>query len=67
MSRGITMSFTRDAVVFKSRVHGPNFEVGAQICGLPDLPLHAHRSSSSSVAYAICPTSPLGARLQLIL
>ena len=59
------MSFTRDAVLFRPRVRVPNSEVGAQICGLPDLPLHARRSSSSSVASAICPTSPRGARLQL--
>ncbi|KAI5344005.1 hypothetical protein L3X38_011882 [Prunus dulcis] len=66
ISHGAAMSFTRDAVLFKSRVHGPNSEVGAQICGLPDLSLHARRSSSSSIASAICPTSPRGARLQLI-
>ncbi|CAL8174965.1 unnamed protein product [Prunus armeniaca] len=59
------MSFTRDAILFKSRVHGPNSEVGAQICDLPDLPLHTRRSSSSSVASAICRKSPRGARLQL--
>ncbi|KAI5344050.1 hypothetical protein L3X38_011927 [Prunus dulcis] len=59
------MSFTRDAVVFQARVRGPDSEVGAQACGLPDLPLHARHSSSSSVASAICPTSPRGARLQL--
>ncbi|KAI5313098.1 hypothetical protein L3X38_042272 [Prunus dulcis] len=61
----IAMGFTPDAVLFQSRVHGPNSEVGTQICGLPDLPLHARRSSSSSVASAICPTSPRGARFQL--
>ncbi|KAI5344031.1 hypothetical protein L3X38_011908 [Prunus dulcis] len=61
----ISMSFTRDAVLFQSRVRGPNSEVGAQICGLPDLPLHTRRSSSSSVASVICPTLPRGARLQL--
>ncbi|KAI5344048.1 hypothetical protein L3X38_011925 [Prunus dulcis] len=52
---GIAMNFTRDAVLFQSRVRGPNSEVGAQICGLPDLPLHARRSSSSSVASAKLP------------
>ncbi|CAL2277215.1 unnamed protein product [Prunus armeniaca] len=65
MSHGIATSFTHDAVLFKSRVHWPNSEVGAWICGLPDLPLHVRRSSSSSVASAICLTSPRGARLQL--
>ena len=59
------MSFTRDAVAFESTVRGPNSEVGAQISGLPDLPLHARRSSSSPITYAIRPTSPRGARLQL--
>ncbi|KAL6272353.1 hypothetical protein ACE6H2_023045 [Prunus campanulata] len=56
------MSFTRDAVLFKSTVQAPNSEVGARICGLPDFPLHARRSSSSSTSSAMCPTSP---RLQL--
>ncbi|KAI5344039.1 hypothetical protein L3X38_011916 [Prunus dulcis] len=59
------MSFTHAAVLFQSRVHGPNSEVGAQIYGLAYLPLHACCSSSSSVASAICPTSPCGARVQL--
>ncbi|KAI5344026.1 hypothetical protein L3X38_011903 [Prunus dulcis] len=59
------MSFTRAAVLFQSRVRGPNSEVGTQIYGLADLPLHACRSSSSLVASAICPTSPRGARVQL--
>ncbi|CAL2277381.1 unnamed protein product [Prunus armeniaca] len=65
MSHRIAMSFTRDAILFKSRVHGPNYEVGAQICDVPVLQLHARRSSSSSVGSAMCITSPRGARLQL--
>ncbi|KAI5323810.1 hypothetical protein L3X38_032883 [Prunus dulcis] len=32
------MSLTRDAVLFESTVRGPISEVGAQRCGLPDLP-----------------------------
>ncbi|CAL9020993.1 unnamed protein product, partial [Prunus brigantina] len=64
-SHGIAMSVTRDAVLFESRVHGPNSEVRAQICGLRDLPLHARRFSSSAIASAISPTSPRGAPLQL--
>ena len=32
------MSLTRDAVLLKSTVRGPNSEVGAKICGLPDFP-----------------------------
>ncbi|KAI5344047.1 hypothetical protein L3X38_011924 [Prunus dulcis] len=62
---GIAKSLTRDAVLFQSRARGHNFEVEAYICGLPDLQLHARRSNSSSVASAICPTSPYGVRLQL--
>ncbi|CAL8174964.1 unnamed protein product [Prunus armeniaca] len=31
MSHGYPMSFTRDALLFKSRVRGTNSEVGAQI------------------------------------
>ncbi|CAL8174962.1 unnamed protein product [Prunus armeniaca] len=65
MSHRIAMSFTRDAILFKSRVHGPNYEVGAQICDLSVLQLHARRSSSSSVGSAMCIASPRGARLQL--
>ncbi|CAL2277422.1 unnamed protein product [Prunus armeniaca] len=59
------MSFTRDSILFKSRVHGTNYEVGAQICDLPVLQLHARRSSSSSVGSAMRVTSPRGGRLQL--
>ncbi|CAL2277313.1 unnamed protein product [Prunus armeniaca] len=65
MSHGQAMSFSRDAILFKSRVHGPNYEVGAQICDLLDLPLHMRRSGSSSVASAICRRPPRGVRLQL--
>ena len=65
ISHGNAMSLTRDAVLFKSTVHGPNSQVGSQISGLPDSPLHARRSSSPPIASAICPTSPRGDRLQL--
>ncbi|KAI5344046.1 hypothetical protein L3X38_011923 [Prunus dulcis] len=65
IGHGMAMSFTRDAVLFQSRVRRSNSEVGAQIYGLPNLTAHAGRSSSSSVASAIYPTSPRGARLQL--
>ncbi|CAL9020872.1 unnamed protein product [Prunus brigantina] len=65
ISHGITMSFTRDAILFESRVHGPNSEVRAKIYGLPDLSLHARRSSSSAIASSINPTSPREDRLQL--
>ena len=65
MSHGNAMSLTRDTVLFKSTVRGPNSQVGAQISGLPDLPLHARRSSSPPIASTICATSPRGAQFQL--
>ncbi|CAL2266128.1 unnamed protein product [Prunus armeniaca] len=46
VGHGNAMSFTRGAVLFKSTVHGLNSETGPQICGSPDLPLHARRPSS---------------------
>lgn len=50
------MSFTRDDVPFKSTGHGPDFEFVAQICSLPNLPMHGRRFSSSSVVSFICST-----------
>ncbi|KAI5313088.1 hypothetical protein L3X38_042262 [Prunus dulcis] len=76
------MSFTRDVVLFQLRVRGPNSGVGAEICGLPDLPLNVgpaddwnrrlHRPARGtrcllSVVYPICCyTLVLPAPLQLL-